>query len=341
MGSSNWSDDAYKARATTYAHTASVKGISKTDATFAYTASIRSGAAPKKAHDALNPFGLKMRESRDSVAHPTSLAIAVFFDVTGSMGQIPITLQTKLAGLMNLLVSKGYVEHPQILFGAIGDATCDSVPLQIGQFESGLEMDDDLTRVFIEGGGGGQHTETYELAHYLAARHTAIDCFEKRSQKGYLFTIGDEAPYDVVRRAHIKTLIGTDLQADISLEDIIAEAQQRYHVFHIIAEQGAYPHDAAIEKAWTSRLGQHVLKLEDSDNVAELIALTIGLSEGTVDLDAAGDHLKSAGADKRTIDTVTQALVPFAAAGGAMMKPGTLSNLPVAAGAADAGPIRL
>ena len=36
---------------------------------------------------------------------------------------------------------------PQILFGAIGDATCDRVPLQIGQFESDNRMDDDLGRI--------------------------------------------------------------------------------------------------------------------------------------------------------------------------------------------------
>ena len=71
---------------------------------------------------------------------------------------------------------------PQILFGAIGDATCDRAPLQVGQFESDNRMDDDLGRILLEGGGGGQKTESYELAMYFMARHTAIDCFEKRGR---------------------------------------------------------------------------------------------------------------------------------------------------------------
>jgi len=29
---------------------------------------------------------------------------------------------------------------------------------------------------------------------YLAAHHTAIDCWQKRQHKGYLFMIGDDWP---------------------------------------------------------------------------------------------------------------------------------------------------
>jgi hypothetical protein len=78
------------------------------------------------------------------------------------------------------------------MFGAIGDATCDRAPLQVGQFESDNRMDDDLSRILLEGGGGGQKTESYELAMYFMARHTAADCYEKRGKRGYLFIIGDE-----------------------------------------------------------------------------------------------------------------------------------------------------
>ena len=69
--------------------------------------------------------------------------------------------------------ARGTPSDPQIMFGAIGDATCDRVPLQVGQFESDNRMDDDLGRIVLEGGGGGQMTESYELAMYFMARHTA------------------------------------------------------------------------------------------------------------------------------------------------------------------------
>src|SRR5512144_834384 len=134
---------------------------------------------------------MTVRESRDSAEHPVSLAVAVLFDVTGSMGTVPRVLQAKLPDLHSLVQRRGYVEHPQLLFGAIGDATCDRVPLQIGQFESDNRMDAQLGTIVLEGGGGGQRTESYELAAYFMARHTRLDSLVKRGRRGYLFIIGD------------------------------------------------------------------------------------------------------------------------------------------------------
>jgi hypothetical protein len=154
---------------------------------------------PKLVAGDASPFaGKVMRESRDSDEHPESLPIAVIFDVTGSMGQIPVTIQAKLPKLYGLLLAKGYVEHPQILFGAVGDAYSDRVPLQIGQFESDNRADENLENLFLEGGGGGGNHESYELAAYFVARHTATDAWEKRGKKGYLFLIGDERTYSTI-----------------------------------------------------------------------------------------------------------------------------------------------
>src|SRR5207248_11612586 len=111
----------------------------------------------------------------DSDAHPTSRAVAVLFDVTGSMRTVPKILQANLPRLMNLLIRKGYLDHPQILVGAVGDATCDRAPLQVGQFESGIEIEEDLAKLYLEGGGGPSITESYELALSFLAHHTSLD----------------------------------------------------------------------------------------------------------------------------------------------------------------------
>src|SRR5262249_46774172 len=146
---------------------------------FEHDDAIRQGQAAPKAHEKMSPRGVKVRESRDSDAHPESHAVAVLFDVTGSMRQVPHVLQENLPRLMNLLIRKGCRDHPQIMVGAIGDATCDGAPLEVGQFESGIEIEEDLGRLFLEGGGGASITESYELAMYFLARHTSLDCFEK------------------------------------------------------------------------------------------------------------------------------------------------------------------
>jgi hypothetical protein len=341
MGGGRWSDDAYEDRV----KVRSVKGTP----TFAYSHSVSTGATPKVAHSTMDPaskagakspfVGAVMRESRDSDDHPESLAIGVLFDETGSMGGVPVILQKKLASLMKLLIAKGYAPHPQILFGAIGDAYSDKVPLQIGQFESDVSMDDNLTSIYLEGNGGGTKQESYELGHYFFARHTSIDCFEKRGKKGYFFTIGDEGVYDYVHREHVKKLIGDDLAEDLPTEQVIRELMEKYNVFHIIAEQGGYPNDAHIEGQWKKMLGERVLKLEDSGNIAELIALTIGLCEGTTDIDAGVDDLKSVGTSASAAKSVRSALVPFAA--GSVARAGSVSNLPAIDGGDAGGVTRL
>lgn len=228
MGSGSWSTNVYDA-AERYR---SASGASA----FAYSDRVKHSAPRSSwtAHPSLDPHGLSTRESRDSAEHPTSLAISVLFDVTGSMGGVPRVLQTKLPELFGLLLRKGYTEHPQILFGGVGDATCDRVPLQLGQFESDNRMDEQLGNILLEGGGGGQMTESYELALYAMARHSSLDCHEKRGRRGYLFLIGDEMPYGKVKAREIRDVLGDPVQEDIPLPEILAELRRKFHVFYIL-----------------------------------------------------------------------------------------------------------
>ncbi|GAB7038167.1 MULTISPECIES: hypothetical protein [Catenuloplanes] len=294
MGSGRWSHDAYDAAAAYRARTGR-------DA-FDYDAGIRASRRRQDwtAHPDLDPYGVDVRESRDSAEHPESLAVAVLFDVTGSMGYVPRRLQEKLPQLFDLLLDRGYVAHPQLLFGAIGDATCDRVPLQIGQFESDNRMDEQLGRILLEGGGGGQKTESYELAAYFMARHTSIDCWEKRGKRGYLFIIGDElnyprvyarganAPvtgYDRGGRRGVAEVIGDRLQDDIDTRDIYAELREMYDTYYILPSGTSYAGDRQVLDHWRGLLGQNVIELDDLDAVSETIALTVGIGEGTIGLD--------------------------------------------------------
>ena len=172
MGGSSWSDDDYDRKVS---HKVNTRGTA-----FTYTKDISDGVTAPKVHTKLDPKNVKMRESRDSAAHPESNAVMVGLDVTGSMGSVVKAIHAKLPTLMGLLLRKNYLSDPQVMFSAIGDATCDKSPLQIGQFESGDEMEDDLGNFHIEGGGGGQQKKVFDHAffhnapfHGLVAAHTA------------------------------------------------------------------------------------------------------------------------------------------------------------------------
>ena len=314
MGSGAWSTNVYKAANTYRARTGT--------GAFGYTDALHTKPRTAwKVHDSLDPYRVTTRESRDSDEHPTSQAIAVLFDVTGSMGDIPRILQTKLPELFGLLLRKGYVEHPQILFGGIGDATCDRVPLQIGQFESDNRMDDQLGRLFLEGGGGGQKMESYELAMYFMARHTTLDCLDKRGRRGYLFMIGDELAYPAVSARQVRELIGDKLGEDVPLADIAAELRRRYEVFHIIPSSAYHGQDPEVIALWRKLFGQNVILLDDLAATCETIAVTIGLAEQAIDLAAGLADLADVGSDQGA--TVGKALAPLAA-----REPATTGALP-------------
>ncbi|WP_433656094.1 hypothetical protein ACQPW1_33865 [Nocardia sp. CA-128927] len=288
MGYGNWDDTAYRAAKTFRAS----RGLDD----FGYTAELQDVPYEDwQAHPTLDPLGVGARECRDSADHGNSLPIAVLFDVTGSMGRVPRIMQQKLGKLHGLLQRKGYADDPQILFGAIGDADTDRVPLQVGQFESDNRMDEQLRAILLEGGGGGQKSESYELAGYFMATHIVTDAWEKRGKKGYLFLIGDELNKPKLASRHIRSVIGDGVRRDVSVESIYRELAERWHVYYILPNQSSYYDDPEIADHWRGLLGQSFLKLDDPAAVCELIALTIGLAEGRVDMDAGLADLRDVG----------------------------------------------
>ncbi|HMV67019.1 MAG TPA: hypothetical protein PKA64_09225 [Myxococcota bacterium] len=277
MGYSSWSDAAYR-------------GV----------AASRSTAAPAEifrgtptVDPLMDPRHARVREARDSEHHPESVPILVAFDVTGSMGDIPTRFaQDMLGKLMTRLVTEAWVKDPQVCFAAVGDAVSDRAPLQVGQFESGLEMDQWLTRIWLEG-GGGDAPESYLLPHWFAAHHTATDAWERRRRKGYLFSIGD-APNKALKPAHVHRVFGYAPPADIDDASVIAAAAERYHLFHLLVTRGQ-PVDDGLLRRWRELLGAGVIVLDHTEAVCELIGVVIGVTEGRIPRARAVELLAAAG----------------------------------------------
>jgi hypothetical protein len=271
-------------------------------------------------HPSMDPRGVTFRESRDSEAHPESVGVVFALDVSGSMGEIPHKLATEtLPGFMQSLLDAG-VAHAQVCFFAVGYAGGDNAPLQVGQFESTETlMDQWLTRMYLEGGGGGGN-ESYELAMYFAARHTVQDGVEKRGRRGYLFITGDEPPNPVVSTAHVQRVLHETIPADIPTADIIEEVGRTYEVFYIIPDTGRA---APIERAWRDLLGSRVIIAETPGDVGHVCAGIVSLLEGAArDLHGVADRLRTSGLATDRMDAVLRALTPFAAALGRDGVPG-------------------
>ena len=237
-----------------------------------------------KALKSLDPKGLSIRESRDSVDNPLSTPIIVGVDVTGSMGMIAETIARKgLGTLFQEILDRKPVTDPHVMFMGVGDAACDTSPLQVSQFEADNRIVEQLTGIFLEGGGGGNGFESYNLPWYFAAMHTATDSFEKRNKKGYLFTIGDEPPPPSLLADHIKSVFGDEAVKDIPSKELIAMAEKMYHVFHVVVKEGnGMSGSTGIRgvKEWNELLGRRVLMLSDHTKLSEVIVSAIEITEG-------------------------------------------------------------
>jgi len=261
-----------------------------------------------------NQAGQLIRESRDGDEHPEATPIVVVLDVTGTMGNVVHAIHASLKNLYGLLLTRGYVRDPQILFAAVGDSSirggrmCDEVPLQVAQFESDLRATLQLESMVIEGGGGGQKHESYQNAAYFLAEHTVHDAWEKRRKKGYVFFIGDELAWPNVEPAEIAALVGDAPPAPIPTAEIFARLRQRYDVFFILPDGASFGGDRQVLGYWRKLLGENVLQLQEPNGAAELIALSIGLREAVIDLDDGDRHLRELGVDPGVRHAVVTAL---------------------------------
>jgi hypothetical protein len=254
---------------------------------------------------------LGKRECRDSEANPNSIGIIFALDVSGSMGEIPARLATHTLPQFMAALEQAQVGDPQVLFMAVGYAGGDRAPLQVGQFESTAAlMDQWLTSMYLEGGGGGGD-ESYELAMYVAARHTSLDCVEKRGKRGYLFITGDEPPNAVVSRTHIQRTLGTPPAHDIGIQDMIEEVGRSYEIFYLIPD---LQRDHRVGRKWRDLLGDRVVAMESPDDTSHVCAGLVSLIEGSAtNLGELISRLQSAGVGTDRAQAVARALTPFAA----------------------------
>ena len=224
----------------------------------------------KKAHESMLPRGIDKREARDSALHPYSFPIILALDETGSMLQIPQTLIIDgLPHIMEKIIQTGNVD-PSVLFLAIGDHETDQYPLQVGQFESGdLELDTWLTRSYLEGNGGGNKGESYLLAWYFGAFHTVTDSWEKRKQKGLLFTIGDEPCLPSLPANRINELMGTSVQVGYTDKQLLEEASKIYDVYHIHVSHTPAAKDRVAY--WKNLLGERCIEVHGAADVPPAI----------------------------------------------------------------------
>jgi hypothetical protein len=237
---------------------------------------------------AYDPAKIAHRESVDSDANPASTPIIVALDVTGSMGMLPDKLiRGPLGTFVEQIIDRRPVTDPHLMFMAIGDADHDEAPLQVTQFEADVGIANQLRELWLEGRGGGNNSESYHLPWLFAALKTVTDSNRKRGRKGYLFTVGDEQVPPALRADQVSALLGLPWERDVTAAEALLMAQQDYHVFHVVVEEGQHcrAHRKAVFSGWQELLGEHVLPLSDHTRLAEVLVSAIAAHAGTASTD--------------------------------------------------------
>jgi hypothetical protein len=275
MGNSRWNDDDYRS----YAKTTNYKSASR-DKVFSHSVNekldprnVKVGKGERK--------GLQLRESIISDANPNPTPIILGLDVTGSMGSIAeLIAKEELPKLMTKIHETGAVSDPHVMFMGIDDVFAQGHgALQVSYFEPDLRIVEQLRQMWLVGNGGGNGSESYDLAWYFAGRYTYLENFEKNGKPGFLFTFGDEpAPFNKVSKRDLETIFGPGSYEDTSPEQSLRSAQQKFQVFHVVVEHGF--NNRSVGDSWTRMLGNNAIFLSDPQYLTEVVLATMEIANG-------------------------------------------------------------
>lgn len=122
----------------------------------------------------------------------------------------------------------------------------------------------------MEGRGGGNYGESYLLPWIIAGNHTSIDSWEKRKQKGFLFTVGDEPTLTRISKETLENLTGMKYERDYTWQEAYELASEKYHVFHIHIQHGGGAYDDTVAKQMKEILRENFIMCRP-DEVIEVI----------------------------------------------------------------------
>lgn len=232
--------------------------------------------------DEFNPAKMKLpREACDSASSPHSRGIIYAEDVTGSMGRYLLSL---IKDDFPRLIRQTYDSvsfDPHIMFMGVGDVVYDDAPLQVTQFETDLRMLEQLEKIYLEKGGGGNLYESYILPWYFAGKHIKMDCWDKRREKGFLFTFGDEEPTPKLTDSEIRQVFGNQDELEermVTAEDCLEMASEKFYCYHIILHGSNYDYD--VVRKWRNLMGGHVCDLSNHRYLPELVTTILKMYEG-------------------------------------------------------------
>ena len=227
----------------------------------------------------------------DSIETDSESPVVVLLDGTGSMGEWPKVIFSKLPYLD--IEGKSYMgETMAVSFAVFDDAHngARDQALQVKPFVRGLELETTLKTMFLpkNGGGGGQETAELGMLYY------ARNCNMPNATKPMFFVITDEHAYDFIDEDNAKKWGKVDLgkteETRLSTHKVVRELQRKFNVYAIIKSYNTGSGDAgdpmndAVYRGWAKLVGDdHIVTLPDPARVVDVIFGIMARETGKID----------------------------------------------------------
>jgi len=228
-------------------------------------------------------------------------------DVTGSMGEWTKIIYDKMPMFYGQIMMQKYLQDPSISFCAIGDAKTDNAPLQVSDFGQGKEIDQLISKMWLEGNGGGNEHESYELSGYFYNNHCAFT----NARRPFFFVTGDEGFWEKTTVDMVHKVLGYKPSKDVPGDQTWSELMKKFNVFHIKKEYYSSK-EKSINKQWCEALGEErVLHITNPKACIDVMLGAIALTSGARSLNKYVEDMKIREQTKERIAEVTAALLKY------------------------------
>lgn len=226
------------------------------------------------------------------------------------------------------IMMQGYLKDPSVSFCAIDD-TLDRAPLQVTDFGQGVQIDQLISKVYLECGGSG--TESQHEAYELSAFFYLQQCELENVELPYFFITGDEHFYQRINRKVVEKIMGNvpyEPKEDVSFFskvknffggsahdkenfsslEIFKQLKKKFNVFHLHK-----PYYSQIQKGelndWKEALGEEwILELQTPKAVIDVILGVIALTSGSRTIDEYIKDMEARGQSTERIAEVKHSL---------------------------------
>lgn len=203
--------------------------------------------------------------------------LVIVTDQTGSMGEWPATMFSKLPYLEHEAKTEYLGEDVEISWAAIGDAhNGEQYPLQARPFAKGTDLAEKLKELVIEGQGGGSTQESYELAALYYARNVKMP----NAIKPLLIFIGDESAYDYLDPDQAESIAHVNLAQRVKTSQVFKELQEKFSVYFVqkpynserLTDGSLTGTTKRVHEDWATLVGEdHIALLSDPGRVVDVI----------------------------------------------------------------------